>query len=275
MYDSITSSGIPTDARLVAGYADGRFAWTAADWKLFPNAIHVPIAVFSTTNAGLVGDSEPGDMTPAGLVRWVKMRRAAGVDPTGYCSEGSFNQNGVTYGWAACRAAFAAAAEPEPHWWVAAYPGGGAVIPAGAVAHQYSSTANYDISVVADHWPGVDPEVDVALTQDDANLVAATLLNYYIVTPNKPAGSSGRQVWDVLGDGERTQAAMAALSGVLSSEQAALLTAIKAQPTGGQVDVKTLADALAPALVPLLPANATPQEFGQAVVAALDAQLSK
>jgi hypothetical protein len=152
MYDSTTAADIPAGAQMVGGYVDGKYAWTPADWARFPNATHVRIAVFATTNDGVVGDREQGDMTEAQLVTWVRMRRAAGVDPTGYCSESN---------WAACRAAFAAAGEPEPHWWVASYPGAGAVIPAGAVAHQYAdpitSGGHWDLSAVADYWPGIDP----------------------------------------------------------------------------------------------------------------------
>jgi hypothetical protein len=152
MYDSTTAADIPAGAQMVGGYVDGKYAWTPADWARFPNATHVKIAVFATTNDGTVGDREQGDMTEADLVTWVRMRRAAGVDPTGYCSESN---------WPACRAAFAAAGEPEPHWWVASYPGAGAVIPAGAVAHQYAdpitSGGHWDLSAVADYWPGIDP----------------------------------------------------------------------------------------------------------------------
>lgn len=241
MYDSVAPSAIPTTAQLVAGYVDGAWAWPAAAWARFPNSIHVPIAVFTSTDAGIVGDCEQGDMTPQTAVQWVQMRRRAGVDPTIYCSEGN---------WASVIAAFDTAGVTRPHWWVAAYPGGGAVIPAGAVAHQYAdpnsgSGGNYDISAVADYWPGVDTGVDMPLTQADANLVAATLLDWYITTPSKPKGTAGRQVYDVLGDGERIQAAVAALSGALSTDEAAILAAVSGVGSDVKAGVAQLATSIA------------------------------
>ena len=59
--------------------------------------------------------------------------------------------------WPQVRAVFGARDVPEPHWWVAQYDGI-AELPAGAVAKQYKTTPGWDESVVADYWPGVDPE---------------------------------------------------------------------------------------------------------------------
>jgi hypothetical protein len=147
MYDAITPANIPTDAQMVAGYVDGRYAWHAADWDLFPFAVKVRIAVFSSTNDGHVLDVEPGCSTPGSAPGWVQRRRAAGVDPTVYCN---------TATWPTVRAAFAAAGVREPHWWIAAYPGNGPNLYPGSVAHQYADPGPVDISVVADYWPGVD-----------------------------------------------------------------------------------------------------------------------
>ena len=151
LYDSITAANIPANAQLVAGYIDGRYAWSFADWQRFPNAIKVRIAVFASTNAGTVLDVERGDATPAQAVGWVQRRRAAGVDPTVYCG---YSTNG--YSWALVIDAFKSAGVPEPHWWIAAYPGIGPVLYPGSVAHQYADPGPYDLSVVADYWPGVD-----------------------------------------------------------------------------------------------------------------------
>lgn len=52
-----------------------------------------------------------------------------------------------------------------------------------------------------------------------------------------------------------------ALTGALSSDEAAIIAAVRAQPTGGQVDVHALAAALAP----LLPADSTPDQVATAV----------
>lgn len=279
MYDAVTPSAIPTDATLVAGYVDGAYAWSNADWARFPQSVKVRIAVFPHTNDGHVLDVEQGDATPAQAPGWVAMRRAAGVDPTIYCSESA---------WSSVIAAFDAAGIAHPHWWVAAYPGGGAVIPAGAVAHQYAdppgSGGNFDISVVADYWPGIDPAKGSLVNQLVLAQIPGTpdiwvgdgITRRHVPDPptladvqhmiGKAGGDSTVQqiadLW-VLGDPPVD------VLGALSSEQAALLAAIKAQPTGGQVDVAAFATALAPVLAPLLPADATPQQVGAAVVTAL------
>lgn len=149
MYDGINldSPLIPTTAQLVAGYVDGRYAWSAADWARFPNSVHVPIAVWSTTNNGVVLDVEQGNASPAESVNWVLDRRATGVDPSIYCSLNL---------WPTVRAAFQARSVAEPHYWIADYDGV-QQIPAGAIAKQYQNTHSWDLSIVADYWPGVDP----------------------------------------------------------------------------------------------------------------------
>lgn len=147
MYDGVTPSRLPSGAPLYAGYVDGHYANIPAIRARFPHARIVGIAVSPHTNAGTVLDVEPGDASPAQAPAWVKMRRAAGVDPTVYCAATT---------WPAVRAAFKAAGVAEPHYWIAAWDGH-ATLPAGAVAKQYVSTSGYDKSVVADHWPGVDP----------------------------------------------------------------------------------------------------------------------
>lgn len=160
MYDALSTeaSTIPADAELVAGYIDAGPVpaappWTAETWALFPHAIHVPIATQAATDDGLVLDVEAGDATPEQAPGWVTMRRAAGAHPTVYCSESA---------WPDVRAAFAAAIVAEPEWWIAGYPGsvGAGQLYPGSVAHQYGGSAagTWDVSAVADHWPGVDPD---------------------------------------------------------------------------------------------------------------------
>lgn len=148
MYDSVTPGAIPTSAVLVAGYVDGPYAWSKGDWARFPKAVKVRIATRAATNDGHVLDVEPGDATAAQAVNWVVMRRKAAVDPSIYCSQSA---------WAGVRAAFAAARVAAPHYWIAHYDGDRA-IPAGAVAKQYRGNVapGYDLSSVADYWPGVD-----------------------------------------------------------------------------------------------------------------------
>jgi len=149
MYDAITPANIPVTAQLVAGYVDGKYAWTAASWARFPHSVKARIAVFSSTNDGHILDVEAGCSSPANAPGWVVRRRAKGIDPTVYCSLSA---------WPTVRTAFHNAGVAEPHWWIAAYPGNGAKLYPGSVAHQWQNPGPVDISVVADYWPGVDPK---------------------------------------------------------------------------------------------------------------------
>jgi hypothetical protein len=151
MYDSTVAADIPATAPMVAGYIDGVGPWAAADWARFPNAVKVRIARNSLTDDGHVLDVERGDALPEWAPAWVQRRRAAGMDPTVYCNRAN---------WPLIRAAFAAQHVPEPHYWLATLDGSLPWAP-GLVAIQHQSAAmtggHYDLSVVLDYWPGVDP----------------------------------------------------------------------------------------------------------------------
>ena len=147
MYDAVTVDNIPSTAEVVAGYLDGNYANYNALKARFPNAVVVPITVFASDNEGTVLDVENGDATPVESVGWVEKRRNAGVDPSVYCD---------TSNWANVRQAFQDANVAEPHYWIADWTGS-PHIPNGAVACQYSSPGPYDVSEVADYWPGIDP----------------------------------------------------------------------------------------------------------------------
>jgi hypothetical protein len=267
MYDSVTPSAIPTNAALVGGYVDGAYAWSNADWARFPRSVKVRIAVFPRTNDGHVLDVEQGDATPAQAPGWVTMRRNAGVDPTVYCNAST---------WSAVISAFQSAGVAAPHYWIAHYDGSPA-IPAGAIAKQYNdppgSGGNYDISAVADFWPGVDQGGDLT----DFDTVTSSLVPGSAVQAPlwKLLLWDNAQSYQVMNDVATIKAQLASLSGALSSDEAALLAAIKGQPTGGQVDVQALANALAPVLAPLLPQGTTPKQVGDAVVTALADHLSQ
>jgi hypothetical protein len=146
MLDSVSSGSIPIGTRVVAGYVDGRYRWGPGDWARHANAVHVGIAVFPTTNDGLVLDVERGDATPAQAPAWCNLRRGAGVNPWVYCSAGLV---------AAVRAAFASDGARPPLFWVADW-NGQAVLPPGAVAHQYAAIGPYDLSVLLDRVDGLD-----------------------------------------------------------------------------------------------------------------------
>lgn len=149
MYDSVNAYHIPADAVMVAGYIEGPYAWSSGEWARFPHAVKVQIATVAMPARGMVLDVEAGDAAPDLAPGWCARRRAAGVDPSVYCNAST---------WPVVRAAFAAHQEPEPHWWIADYDGI-ATLPAGAVAKQYANdkAAGYDLSIVADYWPGIDP----------------------------------------------------------------------------------------------------------------------
>lgn len=165
MYDSTNAGSIPLGVEMVAGYVDGAYRWIDADWARFPDAIKVRIACFASTNDGQVLDVESGCAAPHEAPGWVTRARARGVDPTVYMSASA---------WSAVRAAFVDAGVAEPHYWVAHYDNV-IVIPPGAVAKQYANEplagGHFDLSVVADHWPGIDTEGGV-LDMDEQRLRA-------------------------------------------------------------------------------------------------------
>src|SRR5690348_5780820 len=151
MYDSVDAGAIPTSAQLVAGYVDGHYVWSDSDWGRFPRSRKIRIAVFAETNDGHVLDVEQGNATPTEAPGWVTMRRRAGIDPTIYCSLSI---------WTTLRNAFIHANVAQPHYWIASYDNV-VTIPVGAIAKQYADDtmigAHYDLSAVADYWPGIDP----------------------------------------------------------------------------------------------------------------------
>lgn len=150
MYDAVNWRAIPADAAMVAGYDwTSRYAWPAEAWARFPRAVKVRISV-TDRGDGDVLDVETTDATPSQAPAWVLKRRATGADPTVYMNYST---------WGPVVQAFHVQGVAEPHYWVAYY-NGVRDIPGTAVAHQYidppGSGGDFDLSVVLDHWPGVD-----------------------------------------------------------------------------------------------------------------------
>jgi len=264
MYDSVTAADIPVDAPAVAGYADGRYEWTRADWNRFPTTLRLDITVLG--GVADVLDVETGDATPSQAVDWVRTMRQHGYPYPGvYCNSNL---------WPTVKATFTAHQVDQPWYWIADYDGL-ATIPDGALAKQYrnppESGGHFDVSAISTPLiTYMKSGGKSMISQDDANLIASTLLNWYITTPSAPAGV-GRQVWDVLGDGERIQTA-------LSSDVNAIESAIHAVAgTGGQpVDANALAAALAgPLSTALAPYIATTETTPAEFFSALAAQLKK
>jgi hypothetical protein len=154
MYDSVAYDKIPKHAQMVAGYVDGLYKWPKKAWNLFPNAVHVRIAVFHTTLDAEVLDIEKGNATPEEGVSWVKQRRSQGFDPSVYCNLNTYPE---------VRKAFLAAGEDMPHVWLAHWDDE-PLIPHKAIAKQYHHNPDYDTSIVADHWPGIDPKLKTTET---------------------------------------------------------------------------------------------------------------
>ena len=165
MFDAIYPSTIPTSAGVpdyAAGYIDGRWPSYTAMRDRFPSATSVSITVFGS-QAAQVADCESGDLTVAQAAAWAEAKVASGVVPTIYCSF-------ATWG-----AAKSAVGNIPVDWWIAAYPGIGAVVYPGSVAHQWVDRGPYDESVVVDGWvPGrsITPNI-TTFTDPDTEILMA------------------------------------------------------------------------------------------------------
>ena len=156
MLDGINSlaAGIARDfpqAAKVAGYLNGFYAWSDAEWGLFPHADHVTISVSAFSSVGDVLDVETGDATPDHAETWIQMRKAAGLfRPTVYCSLAVVPSVRVGTGRYVLGIDY--------DLWVADYDDSLASVYPLAVAKQYQSTTGYDASVVYDPaWPHRTP----------------------------------------------------------------------------------------------------------------------
>ena len=143
MYDSTTAADIPADAKVVAGYVDGLYKWSQADWDRFVNATLVTIAISPATRADVL-DCETGDATPEDCPAWIRMQQANGLKlPVIYCSASIRSLvesacDGLTYGL-----------------WIADWDND-PTIPEGCVGKQYSdppaSGGHWDLSLVREDW---------------------------------------------------------------------------------------------------------------------------
>lgn len=155
MYDSVSASAIPADAQMVAGYVDGAYRWSDADWARFPNAVKVRIATQPGTDDGDGCDVERGDLVPAQARTYIERRQAAGVpQPFVYCGLATVGQV-----QSACQGLL--------YWlWIADWTGQPHPL-SYAAAVQYADGkmlgTGYDLSIVyADQFPGPHvPQEDV------------------------------------------------------------------------------------------------------------------
>jgi len=267
MFDGIIPDEVPAGADLYAGYDDGDWSDAAELAKKFPGKIVVRVTVSAGDNAGNVLDVENGDATPAQSVGWVQRRRASGAVPSVYCSVST---------WPAVRSAFQSQHVAEPYYWVADYSlGDNPPIPSGAIALQYTDTGGYDISVVADYWPGIDPAPTApppkpTIQEGTMYLISVT------PDPTAPAGttSTGAGIFTVDAgivvhvDGGSLAGLQAAGGPPRVVTTAYYQALIAAQPVAGISPA-----ALAAALAPLLPAAPTARQNADAVVAEMGAAL--
>ena len=158
MFDGIASlaPGIARqfpDVKRIAGYVNGRYAWSQAEWDLFPHADKVRIATRADVNDGDVLDVERYDASPDQTAGWIAMRHAAGLyRPTIYCSRSVIP---------AVRAGTGSYILGRDYdIWVADYTGQPHQVaapgqpPAMCAATQYESTAGWDATMVYDTaWP--------------------------------------------------------------------------------------------------------------------------
>lgn len=145
LYDSTASADIPSSAEAVAGYANGQFAWSRADWDRWS---HVPTLSIDVLNEGVgnVLDVEQGDATPADAPAWLAGARKRGIAlPTIYCNLATFSS---------VISEFLRQGVPQGAYWIADWTGGAHQVspPASAVqfADPASSGGHYDTSVVFD-----------------------------------------------------------------------------------------------------------------------------
>lgn len=159
MYDGINSDAAAIHekfpgAAMVAGYVNGKFAWSQADWNLFPNAVHVQISITASANAGDVLDVESGDASPSETAGWIKLRKSAGyARPTIYCSKSvipSVREGTGSYVLGTDYDIWVADWTGSAHQVTAPGPG----VSATCAATQYASSSDHDTSAVYDAgWP--------------------------------------------------------------------------------------------------------------------------
>jgi hypothetical protein len=168
MYDSVDVTSIPRNAQMVAGYVDGHWPTFGTLASGFPKARLVSIAISASEYSANVLDVEKGDADASQAPGWATEVRKAGRVPTVYTDSAN---------WDTVRNAFTAAHVEQPYYWIAHY-GVAPVPPPGAIALQYENTTGYDVSVVADYWPGVDPEPEptpVATTVEEDPMFIAVI----------------------------------------------------------------------------------------------------
>jgi hypothetical protein len=170
MRDSTTAADIPlAGLSIAAGYGNGLYAWSAADYARFANAgiqtVRIDVSATSPGSCSIL-DVEKGDATPDGAPGWAKQRHSLTGDmPLIYV-----NRSNVTAVFNAMNAAGMQIVR-DFKIWVATLDGVTRTIPdmTGVVAVQWkretanSGSGHYDESIVYDDtWHPVKPPVPPA-----------------------------------------------------------------------------------------------------------------
>lgn len=162
MYDGINSLAVGianhiatiTPRPMVAGYLDGSYVWSPAEWKIMQNSVRVGIVVRATSNFGDVLDVENGDASPDQTGPWIEMRKSMGyLRPTVYCSLNTVPAVRIGTGKYVLGVDY--------DIWVAHYDGStspdtvpGPGLPAKFAAKQFLAAGRWDVSAVYDDgWP--------------------------------------------------------------------------------------------------------------------------
>lgn len=148
MYDSAYASQIPTDAPIVAGYFDGNYRWSDADWARFSTTKRLRISVLADPGADTF-DCEPGNADANSVAQALATRYARGQRSVVYTAEWA-----AGYRLADVEQQAAARGVPRSawDWWATDYSGPSTPIPAGAVGLQYADPGPYDLSKMLDTW---------------------------------------------------------------------------------------------------------------------------
>lgn len=186
--DGITPSAMPASFPGLAGvigYTDGNWPDYEALKARYPGLVHVSCTVTASVIGAVILDVEQGDATPQQAPNWAERSRAIGITPVVYCNYST---------WPLVKEQFTLQQVAQPLYGIAEYDGV-EEIPIGAIYKQFKNTAGYDVNLVADYWPGVDPE-PVPTPQEDFDM---PFLISVTPDPTGPAGNTNAGIFMVDG----------------------------------------------------------------------------